>query len=173
MRQLRQRFDGVPTDDFINDSDYFSLPSSSTSSLPVGFNDNGSRMHVQASDLLSSASTVHASETTPSLTRTTSSLYTPWEPSSQPHKRLQHLSADECDLRDEVMSCIAKSIGLLQLLLSGEDSVKASPAFTPSEGGKSRSGVFKSSFDPCLCWILGTTSRASRRARQLARARAT
>ena len=172
LRQLRQRFDGVSTTDSDNDSDYFSLPSSSTSSLPAGSSENGSiksgksahstavnkqppmtpfkgsssRMYVQAGDLLSSASTVHTSETIPALTRSTSSFYTPSAPSSQPHKRLQHLSADEFDLRDEVMSCIAKSIGLLQPPLSGEESVEASPAFTPSEGGKSRSGVFKSSF---------------------------
>lgn len=54
--------------------------------------------------------------------------------------------AEEFDLRDEVMSCIAKSIGLLQPPLSGEESVEASPAFTPSEGGRSRNGLFKPSF---------------------------
>ena len=53
---------------------------------------------------------------------------------------------EEFDLRDEVMSCIAKSIGLLQPPLSGEESVEASPAFAPSEGGRSRSDMFKPSF---------------------------
>jgi len=40
-------------------------------------------------------------------------------------------SADEFDLREEVMSCIAKSIGLLQPPLSGSDSVEESPASPP------------------------------------------
>lgn len=53
---------------------------------------------------------------------------------------------EEFDLRDEVMSCIAKSIGLLQPPLSGEESVEASPAFSPSEGGRSRSDMFRPSF---------------------------
>jgi lysophospholipid hydrolase len=42
------------------------------------------------------------------------------------------IPGDEFDLRDEVMSCIAKSIGLLQPPLSN-DSVEESPAFPPSE----------------------------------------
>ncbi|EJD03753.1 patatin-domain-containing protein [Fomitiporia mediterranea MF3/22] len=42
-----------------------------------------------------------------------------------------HLHNDDFDLREEVMSCIAKSIGLRQPPLSGIDSVEASPAFSP------------------------------------------
>jgi len=42
-------------------------------------------------------------------------------------------SADDFDLREEVMSCIAKSIGLLQPPLSGSDSVEASPASPPTD----------------------------------------
>ncbi|EIN14421.1 patatin-domain-containing protein [Punctularia strigosozonata HHB-11173 SS5] len=53
---------------------------------------------------------------------------------------------DDFDLRDEVMSCIAKSIGLLQPPLSGEASGPTSPAFPPTEGGKSRMTPFPSSF---------------------------
>ena len=45
--------------------------------------------------------------------------------------RLSGLSGDEFDLREEVMACIAKSIGLHQPPLSGSDSVDVSPAFSP------------------------------------------
>ena len=55
-----------------------------------------------------------------------------------------NISGDEFDLRDEVMSCIAKSIGLLQPPLSGNDSVNESPAFPPSEHKSPQS--FGSSF---------------------------
>jgi lysophospholipid hydrolase len=54
------------------------------------------------------------------------------------------IPVDDFDLRDEVMSCIAKSIGLLQPPLSGADSVEASPAFPATESG--RGGSFSSSF---------------------------
>ena len=60
----------------------------------------------------------------------------------------QRLNTVDFDLRDEVMSCIAKSIGLLQPPLSGEESVEASPAFPPSEASRSKHGThsFGSSF---------------------------
>ena len=48
-------------------------------------------------------------------------------------KTSRRWSADDFDLREEVMSCIAKSIGLLQPPLSGSDSVEASPAFTSTD----------------------------------------
>jgi lysophospholipid hydrolase len=56
------------------------------------------------------------------------------------------LAGDDFDLRDEVMSCIAKSIGLLQPPLSGGDSVEASPAFPATDGIRSQSGSYTSSF---------------------------
>ena len=56
------------------------------------------------------------------------------------------LSGDEFDLRDEVMSCIAKSIGLLQPPLSGEESVEGSPALTATDSGRPRMTPFSSSF---------------------------
>ncbi|KAF7797182.1 hypothetical protein EIP86_008374 [Pleurotus ostreatoroseus] len=177
LRQLRQRFDGVSTSDSDNDSDYFSLPGSSrpstntsaesstgalndvpgrsaaTSHLNRRTSTSGtlkgasSRAYVQAGDLLSSASTVH----TDSSRKPHSITATPVTPHPRPRflrEHSQHVAgADDFDLRDEVMSCIAKSIGLLQPPLSGEESVEASPAFAPSEGGRSRGGdVFRSSF---------------------------
>lgn len=47
---------------------------------------------------------------------------------------VQRITIDDFDLRDEVMSCIAKSIGLHQPPLSGSDSVEASPAFSAING---------------------------------------
>lgn len=44
-----------------------------------------------------------------------------------------YLSNDGFNLRDEVMSCIAKSIGLLQPPLSGANSLDVSPISTPVE----------------------------------------
>ncbi|KAJ3552052.1 hypothetical protein NM688_g4361 [Phlebia brevispora] len=188
LRQLRQRFDGVSASDSDNDSDYFSYPNSSrnssVSSLNLPPNENGnvnngkgkstatatkhdstasfkspsSRTYVQAGDLLSSASTVHTNEN-----RSRSSFFTPAHTPAQPHKKLhaQHLSADDFDLRDEVMSCIAKSIGLLQPPLSGEESVEASPAFAPSEGERSRSGIFRSSFGSLSLLEMGDDESSS------------
>ncbi|KAI5124113.1 hypothetical protein M0805_000927 [Coniferiporia weirii] len=60
----------------------------------------------------------------------------------------RRLPGDDFDLRDEVMSCIAKSIGLHQPPLSGSDSVEASPA-SPAVGshnndGRERENAFNS-----------------------------
>ncbi|KLO11324.1 patatin-domain-containing protein [Schizopora paradoxa] len=56
-------------------------------------------------------------------------------------------TTDEFDLRDEVMSCIAKSIGLHQPPLSGSDSPEASPPQSPgqkSPGSQGRPPLFNS-----------------------------
>ncbi|KAF8624239.1 hypothetical protein AX15_005999 [Amanita polypyramis BW_CC] len=53
--------------------------------------------------------------------------------------------ADDFDLREEVMSCIAKSIGLSQPPLSDSGSVEASPALQPSDRQRTP-GVFDSPF---------------------------
>ncbi|KAL0066550.1 phosphatidylcholine and lysophosphatidylcholine phospholipase [Marasmius tenuissimus] len=88
------------------------------------------------------------------ITRSFSILNTPLVPHRSPlteHRRVASGNLDDFDLREEVMSCIAKSIGLLQPPLSGSDSVEASPAFPPTETRQrtlSGSGpqLFKSSF---------------------------
>jgi lysophospholipid hydrolase len=113
----------------------------------ASFRKRTSRQHVQAGDLHST--TGHASETYRPLTRMLSvsnaSLSRLEDKDGDNSKvALPRLSGDEFDLRDEVMSCIAKSIGLLQPPLSGTDSVEASPAFPPTEGKPPR--VFNSSF---------------------------
>jgi lysophospholipid hydrolase len=57
------------------------------------------------------------------------------------------LSNDDFDLREEIMSCIAKSIGLLQPPLSGGGSAQFSPAVLPSDpGSPSPNRGFGSSF---------------------------
>jgi len=64
------------------------------------------------------------------------------------------LLAEDFDLREEVMSCIAKSIGLSQPPLSGSDSVEASPALQPSDRRKVP-GVFDSPFGTLSLLDLG------------------
>ncbi|TFK41896.1 hypothetical protein BDQ12DRAFT_677345 [Crucibulum laeve] len=99
-----------------------------------------SRHMVQAGDLLVPKG--HASEVFRPLSRTFSVLNTPKIPRSMDltndgkqvdmaHNTRQ--SSEDFDLREEVMSCIAKSIGLLQPPLSGSDSFETSPAMLPSE----------------------------------------
>ncbi|KAH0591235.1 hypothetical protein H2248_001327 [Termitomyces sp. 'cryptogamus'] len=53
---------------------------------------------------------------------------------------------DDFNLREEVMSCIAKSIGLLQPPLSGSDSVETSPAMLPTDIRRSSDPTLSSPF---------------------------
>jgi lysophospholipid hydrolase len=98
-----------------------------------------SRHYIQAGDL-------HTSDTYGPLTRRLSVSTTPIIPRLSDKDYATRLSGDEFDLREEVMSCIAKSIGLLQPPLSGTDSVEFSPAFSATEGGQSSNRGFNSSF---------------------------
>jgi lysophospholipid hydrolase len=129
------------------------------------FRPQSSRHIVHAGDLLSS--TTHPSEVFGPLSRTFSVVNTPRVPrgpgltdndkKSSQSRRAARLSGDDFDLKEEVMSCIAKSIGLLQPPLSGSDSVEASPAFPPSESGGS-SGIFNSSFSSLSLFDVGDDS---------------
>jgi lysophospholipid hydrolase len=56
------------------------------------------------------------------------------------------MATDEFDLRAEVMSCIAKSIGLLQPPISGGESIEDSPALPPFDPMRSVNGMFPSPF---------------------------
>jgi lysophospholipid hydrolase len=94
-----------------------------------------SRHLVQAGDLLVSKSVTN-DPTRPVTTRTFSVLNTPNVPyfggyddgeSSNKRRGTSRWLADDFDLREEVMSCIAKSIGLLQPPLSGSDSPPSPP----------------------------------------------
>ena len=66
----------------------------------------------------------------------------------RPVRAATRLTSDEFDLREEVMSCIAKSIGLHQPPLSGNESTNASPAFPASEAGGAspKAGLPRTSF---------------------------
>lgn len=168
LKYLRQRFDKVAlSSDSGTDGEYFSHPSSaqsSSSSLhPKGkghsqqgspsapFKNLPSRQQVHAGDL--HISTGPPGELHRQLPRRMSTLFggnftrrdsTSAKNSDLPNGRI--LPTEEFDLRDEVMSCIAKSIGLIQPPMSRADSVEASPAFPPSDSGRSKNGPFRSSF---------------------------
>ncbi|KAJ7492149.1 hypothetical protein FB451DRAFT_1336165 [Mycena latifolia] len=107
-----------------------------------------SRHTVQAGDLMTS---------TISLTPLVS-LAQPLIPDAVHGRKPSNASVDEFDLRDEVMSCIAKSIGLLQPPLSSGESVEASPAFPaydPAGRRSSSSELFTSSFGSLSLLDLG------------------
>ena len=57
----------------------------------------------------------------------------------------QHVSGDEFDLKEEVMSCIAKSIGLHQPPMSESDTRDTSPAFS-AVGSRSGDSRFPNAF---------------------------
>lgn len=167
LQYLRQRFDGTTNHDAGSDQDYFNYMSStmeapksqpgpalpkmnfaeSPLSMRTPFRQPTSRHEVQAGDLHSTAAQC---EVYPPLTRTFSSLTTPRVPrvslsrDGVLNNNVPRLLGDEFDLRDEVMSCIAKSIGLLQPPLSGRDSIETSPAFPATEGGRPQSGSYSS-----------------------------
>ncbi|KAF5352701.1 hypothetical protein D9756_005855 [Leucocoprinus leucothites] len=102
------------------------------------------RHMVQAGDLLISKG--HVGDESRPLSRTYSILNTPRLPrhsdstenvKSSRTERGGKNSPEEFDLRDEVMSCIAKSIGLLQPPLSGSDSADGSPRLPPLDARRS------------------------------------
>lgn len=173
LQYLRQRFDGPgsaahgePKDD----KDYFNFmsPKEGSKGKPVFSKDKvtespksmfsspfrtpASRYEVQAGDLHSTAAP-QLSEVYRPLTRTFSIAKTPLIPrgisssiaDGAQDEQSARLLGDEFDLRDEVMSCIAKSIGLLQPPLSGVESVEASPAFSATDLNRPN-GAFNSSF---------------------------
>lgn len=180
LQYLRQRFDGTAVHDSDNDADYFNYTSHTKDSVkvPVLSKDNitesplpmrpsparqvTSRHEVQAGDLHSMTA---QSEVYRPITRTFSISNTPRVPRASSvfkedawNGMAARISGDDFDLRDEVMSCIAKSIGLLQPPLSGGESVEASPAFPATDGSRSQSGPFKSSFGSLSLLDLGDDS---------------
>ncbi|KAF7347414.1 Lysophospholipase NTE1 [Mycena venus] len=112
-----------------------------------------SRHAVNAGDLMTTTSQL--TDMYPGFKRSYSILNTPRvsRPPIIPdavHSRRSASVGDDFDLRDEVMSCIARSIGLLQPPISGGESVEASPAFLAYDAVPRRSSgaseVFSSSF---------------------------
>ncbi|KAH9050541.1 patatin-domain-containing protein [Lactarius hengduanensis] len=167
MQQLRQRFDGVKSQEFSlaqseSDDDYFSLspttvspgpsktrlsPKSGFSTNPVKLRENvhfppprtrSSRHFVQAGDLHSSTL---SGDVYKSLGRSFSVLNTPHSSrrelsDSSETPEFLHFDGVDFDLRQEVMNCIAVSIGLSQPPLSDDTSSEASPSFSAVDGGR-------------------------------------
>lgn len=173
LQYLRQRFDGPGTaashEESKDDKDYFNFmsPKDDSKSKPIlskdkvtespkpmfssPFRTSASRYEVLAGDLHSTAAP-QLSEVYRPLTRTFSMANTPRVPRGKSSiaddaqdEQPARLHGDEFDLRDEVMSCIAKSIGLLQPPLSGVESVEASPAVSATDLNRPN-GAFNSSF---------------------------
>lgn len=99
---------------------------------------------VQAGDLHTSAGQGTVDSFKP-LTRSFSILSAPML-SARKDDSLCRLSGDEFDLREGVMSCIAKSIGLLQPPIVEGESGEASPGLPPLDPVRSASGTFASPF---------------------------
>ncbi|KAF9074991.1 hydrolase [Rhodocollybia butyracea] len=139
LQYLRQRFDGTDRSDtdtslssktLSNES--VSLGTEESSPKKVKILDaprprvhakSTSRYLVQAGDLLTSTENPDDSLHRGPLNRTLSIVNTPRVPRKNLNgiesRRADNISGDDFDLRQEVMSCIAKSIGLLQPPLSG------------------------------------------------------
>ncbi|KAF9270780.1 patatin-domain-containing protein [Marasmius fiardii PR-910] len=177
LQYLRQRFDSKDPESTSSETDYFSssgkLPtspegrgktsgtvrtahsvSSGSSGTAFSYKFHAPRHTAQAGDLLTS--TYNAEEggyNRGPITRSFSILNTPRVPNrvmDHPRRATSGNSTlEDFDLREEVMSCIAKSIGLLQPPLSGSDSVEASPPLPPTNPRKSPPSApqtFRSSF---------------------------
>ncbi|KAH6916678.1 hydrolase [Coprinopsis sp. MPI-PUGE-AT-0042] len=163
LQYMRHQFDSTATTP--EDMDYFSH--SQPSPHPLSSSDNsapsssasvnkskggraGSRHMVQAGDL-------HMPLHAPVFSRTESIAATPkiTRPSGNnnagggqrmPQAANRRWTAEDFDLREEVMSCIAKSIGLLQPPISGGDSPTTSPHLFPVDGTPSEERSFDSPY---------------------------
>ncbi|KAG2155690.1 hypothetical protein DEU56DRAFT_768678 [Suillus clintonianus] len=162
LQYLRQRFDDVAIQGSDSESEYLNLaPSPGPASANGGYVSavlsresltdsplamrgipiRTPRNQVQAGDL--HTSTGQGSDGY-KLSRSFSILESP---RLQKHDLLQtRLNNEEFDLREEVMSCIAKSIGLLQPPMSGNESIEDSPALPPFDHLRSANGVLPSPF---------------------------
>lgn len=134
-RPYRQPSENPLTDDLPMVDSPASLPRSVHREAPDFQRAHSSRQLPQAGDLLTSAGfnsrPMHRSfNTMRSGLQSSGSLLFEQLEITDGH-RLSGFSGDEFDLREEVMACIAKSIGLHQPPLSGSDSVEISPTFSP------------------------------------------
>lgn len=189
LRQLRQRFDGVARkNEADSDEDYFSMNSpslnpSETSILgskpkstdsprlttkysPVTpFKGVTPHQNVQAGDLHTTVGNLTESSRPSCTMGTVLGSRAHSQHDLSPDRGLagvpgvRRMVTDDFDLRDEVMSCIAKSIGLIQPPISNEDSMEASPTFPPSEARSP--GPFKSSFGSLSLLEMGDDASSS------------
>lgn len=194
MQQLRQRFDGVKSQEFSlaqsePDDDYFSLsptpvsprptktrlsPKRVFSTNPVKLRENvhfppprtrSSRHFVQAGDLHSSTLSGDAYKP---LGRSFSVLNTPY-PSRRESSggsetpEFLHFDGVDFDLRQEVMNCIAVSIGLSQPPPSDDTSSEASPSFSAVDSGRvpQPSGFLESPFSSLSLLEMGDDSSST------------
>lgn len=175
LEHLRQRFDGAPSSVSVSSSDYFSLgqgssfnttsplqiPTELQSTTPADklqrsptsnrgqpTNAKFPRDMVQAGDLFVSRGNSTDIFRTHNRSFTFSKVPQPsLNEKEEARKRSSGCwTLDDFDLREEVMSCIAKSIGLLQPALSGSDSAEASPAPTSNNSRRSSTATFSSPF---------------------------
>ena len=184
LQYLRQRFDDVSNNPPDTEDDFFKRVASSVVSLtpkssfepilpsakfadgPLAMRAStviSERRHFrQPSRYLVQAGDLHTSEIYSPLTRMLSVSNVPLIPrlgeKDYESAKAARLSGDEFDLREEVMSCIAKSIGLLQPPLSGSESVEFSPSFAPSDPGSPPHRVFNSSFGSLSLLEIGDDS---------------
>ncbi len=171
LQHLRQRFDGASSSTSERDA-YLSLSNSSVTSSPTARHSgvlssrpaspslssqgaspasfHGARYVLPAGDLLISQGRNSDSRWNLSFSNSPRNL----EVADTNKNGKGRLLAEDFDLREEVMSCIAKSIGLSQPPLSGSDSVEASPALQPSDRRKVP-GVFDSPFGTLSLLDLG------------------
>jgi lysophospholipid hydrolase len=168
LNSLRQRFDEAPgSDGGDRQEDVFAVPPSSATTIHASSSRSSSTMlsesknrskspssmrptirtyassrkMVQAGDLLSM--TGHPSETY--RPRAFTIFGTPRSARREPslaESEILFEAVDDFDLREEVMSCIAKSIGLIQPPMVGDESLEASPPFPASDSGS----LYRSSF---------------------------
>lgn len=165
LQRLRQRFDRSMGESPDPEMDYFS-PDHSSPDLhaagaldephvfesparesPALFRAHSSRFLVQAGDLHTSTG---SSESFRPFHRSFSFInggHKKWDhnlisPIKKPEAH--RLMTEDFDLRDEVMTCIAKSIGLHQPPLSGTESVEASPLVTAVDGIRNIGSAFSS-----------------------------
>ncbi|KAJ7269243.1 hypothetical protein B0H12DRAFT_1094828 [Mycena haematopus] len=188
LQQLRQRFDGAKGTESSDSYFTFQGSASVMSPIPQSSSSSGeslnvtstskpkladaphtrrpssshSGLSVNAGDLMTSTSQLN--DMYPGFKRTYSILNTPRVsgppliPDAVHSRKSASVSGDDFDLRDEVMSCIARSIGLLQPPISGGESVEASPAFLAYDAVPRRSSgseMFSSSFGSLSLLDLG------------------
>lgn len=133
------------------DSSRPALPKKSTStSNSFPFKPHSSRNAVQAGDLLTSTDNPDEPLHRGPINRSNSVVNTPYPTRKSlnfiENRRAANMSGDDFDLREEVMSCIAKSIGLLQPPISGGESGEASPAVKATDDFRSGSDRLFTSF---------------------------
>ena len=174
LQHLRQRFDGASSSTTELDA-YLSLSNSSATASPKArhsgvlpsrsaspsvsnrgaspVNLHSARYVLPAGDLLISQGRNNDSRwnfSSPRISRNFEATDT----SNTEQKSKGRPLSEDFNLREEVMSCIAKSIGLSQPPLSGSDSVEASPALQPSDRRRAP-GTFDSPFGTLSLLDLG------------------